>query len=343
MQEEHLSRIHKILKTQLDWGYVLKKSKQEAVACLIYHHLQKCLLEKYLPSGILEQFRLLYYSNSVRNTLIAKEVKGLLNAFNQNKTGVILLRGIYLAEVIYQNIALRPMADIDLLVKKDDLLNACKLLEYIGYARIARADDILKSGLAYSLTFRKKDPSSGIIFLVDLHWNILTSTWMMSLLSEGLDMQKVWSEARTKQLADTPALVLSCRYNLIHLCLHAFSHSFNRLIILTDIVESIRYYQDKLNADEIVSEAREQGVSDILSYTLYYAFRRIDSGSLREIKALIFKNHTHSNKLLYFMQRSLNFHGLPCLIYILMQDNIFRAIRYIIRIILLMRKILLTH
>ena len=46
---------------------------------------------------------------------------------------VVVLKGAALAELVYQHIGLRTMADVDLLVEKKNLDKAGSILERLGY------------------------------------------------------------------------------------------------------------------------------------------------------------------------------------------------------------------
>ncbi|MCP4365035.1 MAG: nucleotidyltransferase family protein [Planctomycetes bacterium] len=81
---------------------------------------------------------------------------------------VILLKGAHLAQVVYSNIALRPMGDIDILVKKNDLPKAKELLLELGYTPIKEVD--IATACAYSQhispMIKQNAPP------VELHWTL---------------------------------------------------------------------------------------------------------------------------------------------------------------------------
>src|SRR3989338_5967900 len=123
----YLSRLHltdietiqtnKLLKDNLDWGYIADQSCQEGTAALLYYHLKK----ESLPKQSLMKLKDIYYKISALNMRILGETKKLLKIFNDENIPVILLKGTFLVENIYKNIALRPVGDIDILIKKEDL------------------------------------------------------------------------------------------------------------------------------------------------------------------------------------------------------------------------------
>ena len=57
-----------------------------------------------------------YLASAHRNLRLFGELRQILRAFNAAGLSVIPLKGACLAEMIYGNIALRPMVDVDLLL-----------------------------------------------------------------------------------------------------------------------------------------------------------------------------------------------------------------------------------
>ena len=71
-----------------------------------------------------------------RRTLLGvtqQQLAEALGAFRDAGIPTIVLKGAYVAEAVYKNIALRPMSDVDILVKKKDLPAVEKILLKLGY------------------------------------------------------------------------------------------------------------------------------------------------------------------------------------------------------------------
>jgi hypothetical protein len=67
--------------------------------------------------------------------LFYQELQTVLKTFKFRAAGidVIVLKGAFLAELVYRNIGLRAIGDIDLLVKKEDLGKVKRVLIQLGY------------------------------------------------------------------------------------------------------------------------------------------------------------------------------------------------------------------
>lgn len=107
----------------------------------LYHCLKPRNLDRLLPTDILETVRTGYFECAWRNNSLYSDLSKILKALHQENIPVILLKGAHLAQTVYSNIALRPMGDIDILVRKSDLLKTKKQLLGLGY-RLLREVDI---------------------------------------------------------------------------------------------------------------------------------------------------------------------------------------------------------
>lgn len=321
--DNELSQIEELSKENLDWQYILKRSEMEGVSCFVYQHLKNLPFKNSIPEDILESFKNIYYTNSARNAFIYEGTKKLLEIFNAEKIKIVLLKGIFLAENIYKNVALRPMTDVDILVKKDDVIKVGDILNSLHYSMGVNGEAVLRQPFSYSLTFfplnPNKEPNS---FCIDVHWHILSSTWLMGFLSERIDMERIWQNAQTVRIDEVDTLTLSPPHLLLYLTQHAFSHSFDRLIVLTDILETLRHYKNRINWDILKEEAERLQLLDILDFSLCFIFQRLGM-NLSEIEedGLINQNFKKSIFCL-FMNINTSVYGLPCLIYILLQKRL---------------------
>ena len=83
---------------------------------------------------------------------------------------VIPLKGAFLAEAVYGDIALRPMADFDLLVKPPDLPRAVEILRQLGYESEQPFDPAAqRAGFQDMPPMRR--PGGAV---VELHWTLVT-------------------------------------------------------------------------------------------------------------------------------------------------------------------------
>ena len=90
------------------------------------------------PSSILHELRAAYYSTAAHNLLLYHELLSIVNCelsiINcQLKIPVVVLKGAALATTLYPDPALRPLSDIDLLVRREHLDAAVQAVKSLGY------------------------------------------------------------------------------------------------------------------------------------------------------------------------------------------------------------------
>jgi hypothetical protein len=244
--------------TQFDWDYIVKKMRQEGVAEAIFHNLRKNHTEHLVPPATCTALSNQYYKNLRRNLSIIGELKGTLILLKESEIPCIVLKGIALAEHIYPGIAMRGMSDIDILVKKSDLYAVDELLTSQGY--IARDSSVSSAinnpeGYLASLEYRKENAS---LLNLHVHWHIVNSSVPATMFAKHVDIERIWEKAVSARVADYDVYMLCPEHLIIYLCEHALriGHSFDRLILITDIFYALKAYEKNIDWDFLVEESR---------------------------------------------------------------------------------------
>lgn len=218
-------------------------------------------------------FRDEHYRNSARNIIIYEEAKSVITKFNERCIPAVILKGVFLAGEVYKDISLRPMSDVDILVKKDDLPRANETLCIMGYLTPPFYDDVIgnrKTVSVNSIMYFPHDMSRPVIHI---HWNIINSTWPLERLAALVDMNKIWSRAMPVRMDGVCALTLSPEHQIIYLAYHALHHSFDKPTMITDIIAVIRFYGSKIDWDYLREESERFGLEIAVYISLKYVSR----------------------------------------------------------------------
>lgn len=216
-----------------------------------------------------------YYKDGARNAVIYDRAGKIIKAFDSQGVKTIILKGIFLAENIYKNIALRPMTDIDILIEKEDLARANDILKGLGYLLPPQYDGFLNIASpcsVNSLMYTANDPHKPS---VHLHWHIINSTWPLDRLASGIDMKAIWRSARPVRIGDMETLTLSPEHLIIYLAYHGLNHSFDKKSMASDLTEVIRYYGSSIDWDAISRDGEKFG----LTFIMYAALKYVSSVS----------------------------------------------------------------
>ena len=156
----------------MDWNYILECSERQGISPLFYWNLKKINNSKYVPPEVMKSLEKMYYSNLARNMLLYDELSKILTAFKKVGIDTIVLKGAFLAEEIYKNIGLRPMSDIDLLIKEKDLQKAKnELTKLMYFASIYFQRNCMNNFKRYYImNYRFVHKNKKID--IDLHWDI---------------------------------------------------------------------------------------------------------------------------------------------------------------------------
>ncbi|MFC1674574.1 nucleotidyltransferase family protein [Candidatus Omnitrophota bacterium] len=317
---------------ELDWAYFFNQARREGVLALAFNNLSRIeSADRLIPEETRKQMKSFYYTVAARNSLLSEQLKKLLSAFNQAGIKLILLKGIALAHTVYPNIALRPMDDIDILVRREDLPAANQVLISLGYLSPANYEDSLVSSPDSSINTLVYGGGRTATFFIHLHWHLINTTWPLGRLVSAIDMQRIWSAALPLKIEGSNTWKLLPEHQLIYLCQHAFAHGFKRLILIYDIAQVLRTYQEQLDWDLVIQEAQRFNLSQILYCSLRLTSRLLDYDipALNRLRPVHFS--LFERMLSYFISRGIRSQKLSYLTYLSMQGWFFGKLRFIAR------------
>ncbi|OHB65460.1 MAG: hypothetical protein A2Y76_05760 [Planctomycetes bacterium RBG_13_60_9] len=174
-------------------------------------------------------------------------------------------RGPVFAREYFPEPWLRQCRDVDVLVRRESLQTAERVLLDSGYKRIGNRDEWLPLG---ELPFRKDGAT------IELHWNVLPPCILGRCAD--LDFDACWASRRLAQWEDAgqPETVARLETNplLLSSCLHCTcEHHLDRLVRLVDIRQILRTEADKVDWGWIAAQAMSATQFAAVSYSLHCA------------------------------------------------------------------------
>ncbi|MFM8321536.1 MAG: nucleotidyltransferase family protein [Chloroflexota bacterium] len=223
-----------------------------------------------LPEPVLEQLRTTRLKQISQNLLIYHTLHRLLQLFNSAGISVIALKGVHLARFVYQDISLRGMSDIDLLINPEQLARAAEIVEAQGYRASNPYDVALYPQVSHQLPHFLKQNAP----IIELHTSL--SDPGMSITE---DLPGIWQRAQSATFDGLPAQVLCAEDLLLHSVLHAaHSHSFNLgLRPLLDQAMILKCYRAEINWDVLTDRAAAWNLSKSLYVCLQLAADLLDA------------------------------------------------------------------
>jgi hypothetical protein len=224
----------------------------------------------------MQRLREIYLYSAKENIRLYHELAKVLKTLQNDGIPVIALKGAHLAEIVYGNIALRPMSDVDILVGRTDLSRVMEKLLEIGYSPTSRFWIEAVCATHHHLPpFTKPGAAS-----IEIHWSIMPPSYPFEV-----DVDDLWQRARSDTIDGVEVLVLSPEDLLLHLCLHtSCQHRFIvGLRAFCDIAETIRHYQDEIDWDQVQLRARQWGAGKCVYLTLYLARELLEAAVPDEV------------------------------------------------------------
>ena len=224
----------------------------QRVRPLLWHRLRQKGLDEAVPLNVAEELRGAFHRNTMHNLRLYGELRRFLSALKLEGIPLILLKGIFLADAVYDNMGLREMNDIDVLARPADLARIAEILTGMGYTPLQPicVDITLKAH--HHLPRMVKNGHAAF----EIHWNLTKPDNSYSINPEGL-----WECALPVRIAGCDALGLSPEDLLLHLCLHtSYQHQFAfGLRPSCDIAETIAHFDSALNWQAVLDRAGRWG------------------------------------------------------------------------------------
>jgi len=247
--------------TEVEWGLLPRMAQAEGVGPLLYWHLRNQNWPPGIPTDVAAGLRGQYYRTLGHNTLLFQELERILEAFEQAETcpepgrriPVVLLKGVALAQMVYENIGLRPMSDLDLLVRRADLEHAAALAQKLGYWEDAVE---LRPGLNWDLMLGHhihlcNEQHANL----ELHWRLIAGA------DDWRSPPPEWVWAQTEHLNQKLYHTLNTHAHILYISAHqALQHGLAdaRLIWFYDVYALLKA-EKTIDWEILIACAQETG------------------------------------------------------------------------------------
>lgn len=243
-----------------DWTPLLEEAAAHGVTGLLHQWLEAHDAVGSLPVLARDQLEREVFGTAARNVMLAHELTGLLQAFEDHRLDCAPLRGLALAERLYGEVTRRPTGDLDLLVRKADLSRVTALLEARGFRPLDR-----RPGFARAFSYT-------LVFLKDRHgWLIVEPHWSLAYppFVDRMDMAGVWARCRRGRVLGVETWLLGREDLILHLGLHLVHPDTGPpLLWVWELDRLLRREGDDVDWSRVVSLAHGIDVDRLLAEAL---------------------------------------------------------------------------
>jgi len=229
-----------------EWEILLAEASRHGLVPFIFKTVKPYYPDPHIQIHFQDKMRRVYYQSAARNMRLFRQLGKVLKKFSIAGIPAIVLKGAHLAGYVYDNIALRPMYDIDLLIMEEDLGSVHRLLIKDGYSNAKEGNPSYSKHLA---PYEKKDHIP-----LEIHFHIADPP-----LAERIDLSALWKRSE-KRFLEQAEISIYCPEDLfLYLCLHTcIQHVFNNgLIACIDVAQIIEHDRVKINWEQLWSRAGE--------------------------------------------------------------------------------------
>jgi hypothetical protein len=251
----------------IDWKKLVDLAFENRAASLLAYSLAEVDLIPDQQKSILKQF---YFRTAQRNLRMKVGLKKILRTLETEGIQVILMKGVALAYSLWPNMALRQMHDIDLMVRREDVIAADRSLRALGFQ-----SDLWEHPMEWYLQHEKNLPyywQRDEDILVELHFSCFFPNYVFRF-----QIETFWKESRPVAFDEVPARVFCPEHLLVHLCLHVSCDHFlgDNMRSLMDIALLTCQDRHTLSWDKFVQFTAENRLERLVYFPLFVARKYI--------------------------------------------------------------------
>jgi hypothetical protein len=233
------------------WRDLIALAGEQRVRPLLHQRLHAAGYGSRAPQHLWQPFADECRGLAIRKVRMHAELAHVTDVLTRAHIPVIALKGAFLGPVVYGNVGLREMNDLDILVPRDRLKDAVDLVMAEGY-RGYQPFSIEHDAKTNQHVTRLMQPGrTGI----EIHWTITKPGQLTTI-----DPQVLWQAATPEPRIAVQALGLSPEDLLLYVCFHSASlHQFEfGLRPSCDIAWIVAHYAEQLDWDAVAALAHER-------------------------------------------------------------------------------------
>ncbi len=236
----HSRQLAALAATYAGWETLPARAEYHGLGPLVYKHV--CAIEAPWPMPVRRVLQGQYvrqrHANAVRFAVLGE----ILRAFQAAGIDVLVLKGAALAQMVYPEPALRPMSDIDVLVRPAQAAAAQAQLTRLGFQT-----GVFHYTWEHHHLLPQQRTVEGVAVAVEVHHHLL----FPKLRRPPIGLDELWPAAQALAVDGVPARTLGPADMLRHLYWHGFGAHVRddqlRLIWVADLVSAVESWNHVLD------------------------------------------------------------------------------------------------
>ncbi len=194
----------------------------------------------------------------IENQLLFQDTAALIRLLRQAGIETLVFKGVPLALLYYRDAALRPMADVDLLVRPQDASRAIGIMAEAGWTSPYPSPERL---VPFARTVDLRNANGTVC---DLHWRAFR---------QGLDREDddLWERAISLDVAGTATLTLEAADHLLLVCAHG--SEWNAMPSFRWVADAAMLVRAGVDWQHVVKRTQQRRLMLPMADTLHYLQR----------------------------------------------------------------------
>jgi hypothetical protein len=277
---ETVESLRRLVESGIDWDLVATLAYRHGVEGLVYRNLLS-LCSDLLPTEVAARLRARTLVNAQQTLNQTRALLSILEQLKARGISATPYKGPILGATAYGDLSLRQSCDLDIVVRRADVVRAVETLTSAGYrleptrASMAEVARLLSS----KKDFRLVSEDGRIV--VELHWRLMGKHFYFPY-----EVESLWEHLVPVEVSGKKVLNIPPADSLVILSAHGLKHLWLRLLWIADISELIRN-NPNLDWDATLRLAEKHRARRILLLGLYLAHRLLEAPVPAEVFALI--------------------------------------------------------
>ncbi|MGF9691617.1 nucleotidyltransferase family protein [Rhizobium sp. 0TCS1.26] len=319
-------RLMRIVAEEPDWSFILWRAESYQTLPVCLHHLRRLDLGYAVPQWVIAYMTAWSQLSRARSEVQFKQLGELLAHFRGADIDHYLFKGPMMSALLYPDPALRPMQDIDLMVRAADVRRVQRELYALGYQHgvfnpadgvfthmfrkitpktmehkyalhsVTKVEEI-RPALDVSLiapewrmrqikSFVKDDGTVRMPVFIDVHFS----------LGEGMDEADVWRGTGRRRVlgreVPSQSLTTALWFSAARVYYEAFQHGTLKLQMLGDIDALLRMHGSEIDWPQLLAIASKYRFSAAIFYVLEQVRRLFDAPIPMQVLVLLLPDPT---------------------------------------------------
>ena len=260
--EKQKNEISELMNEVKDWDRFVRLSNEHGIIALCWYNIVETGNGTHIPADHLAIMHSAYFKSLCRNAFLYQHLTEVASIAKAENIKVVLLKGMVLEKVVYKNMGLRQMSDIDILVRKDQAALLRRVLLKNGYTTAPLVSVFHEKIMPVYGKHLPEMYRNGVA--VEIHFNLFDQNG--GILSEEF-LNKATRIPDTESNLYYPEYQLFFLYLVKHLEKHERS-GFSQLRLYTDLAVLLLLYADQIINEKLFEYAVQANLEKILAEKL---------------------------------------------------------------------------